>query len=322
MTPDASPSKGSNFRRFFFRGLGVLLPTVLTIWILVAVYQFVESRIAGPINSGVRTVWVTLSPWPTAGEDDFERAAANLTPEEQTDLELYLRRQRLSVSEEMWPEREQELRREWLRPYARQRALRDMWDKVSIGGWPVLDVIGLLIAVVLIYIAGLLLGNYIGHQIYTRTEDLLKRIPIIKHIYPHVKQVTDFLFGEAREQMQFSKVVAVQYPRKGIWSLGLLTGDTMGRIADAAGVDCATVFIPSSPTPFTGYVITVPRTDMIELSISIDEALRFTVSGGVIVPPSQVIDRGDGGEREALPAASGAAPSTESGEDPADPDRA
>jgi uncharacterized membrane protein len=88
-------------------------------------------------------------------------------------------------------------------------------------------------------------------------------------------------------------VVIVEYPRKGIWSLGLMTGETMRVIEAVAGVECVTVFIPSSPTPFTGYTLTVPRDSVIELPISLDEALRFVVSGGVLVPPSQTIGRED-----------------------------
>ena len=111
---------------------------------------------------------------------------------------------------------------------------------------------------------------------------------------PSCKQVTDFFFGDnSKERLQFSRVVAVQYPRKGIWSVGLVTGDTMRRIEQEAGGPCLTVFIPSSPTPFTGYVITVPRTDTMDLPISIEDAIKFAVSGGVVVPASQQIRPGD-----------------------------
>jgi uncharacterized membrane protein len=84
--------------------------------------------------------------------------------------------------------------------------------------------------------------------------------------------------------------VAVEYPRKGLWSLGLVTGSTLRSIQERAGVPCVTVFVPSAPTPFTGWVIIVPVEDTIELPISIDDALRFAVSGGVIVPPTQVVE--------------------------------
>ena len=228
------PRRG--FRRFFFRGLGILLPTVLTIWILVAVYNFVEQKIASPINEGVR--WAIVR-W------------TSMTAEQM----------------DAW------------------------WASVKIGDWQVLNLTGLLIAVILIYIVGRVLGGFVGRGIIKQGESLLLRVPLFKQIYPYVKQVTDFFVGDDDDEsaMKFSRVVAVQYPRKGIWSVGLGTGDTMRDIEATAAQDCITVFIPSSPTPFTGYVITVPKGDTVNLPISIDEALRFCVSGGVIVPEKQRI---------------------------------
>jgi uncharacterized membrane protein len=86
--------------------------------------------------------------------------------------------------------------------------------------------------------------------------------------------------------------VTVEYPRKGIWAVGLVTGGTMRSIEHESG-DALTIFIPSSPTPFTGYTITVPRGEVHELPISIDEALRFTISGGVLVPPHEALPERD-----------------------------
>ena len=132
---------------------------------------------------------------------------------------------------------------------------------------------------------------------------MLHRVPVFRAVYPYVKQVTDFLVGSGEPKTHFSDVVAVEYPRKGLWSVGLVTGDTMATIQDQADQSCITVFVPSSPTPFTGYVITVPKDDTIDLPITIDQALRFTVSGGVIIPPSQVIAGGPTKPPEALSAA-------------------
>ena len=87
---------------------------------------------------------------------------------------------------------------------------------------------------------------------------------------------------------EFSGVVAVPYPRKGIWSVGLLTGTPMKAIQESAGEEMVTIFIPSSPTPVTGYTITVPRRDIIELALSVDEALRFIISAGVIKPDTEL----------------------------------
>jgi uncharacterized membrane protein len=147
-----------------------------------------------------------------------------------------------------------------------------------------LHLIGFLIAVILVYFVGLFLASLIGRTTWRIVERLLYRIPIVRAIYPNIKQVTDFLFTD--RQLQFSGVVAVQYPRKGIWSLGLVTGPPLQSLEDRAGQgrELMNVFIPSSPTPVTGYVITVYRDETIELGLSMDEVLRYTISGGVIKP--------------------------------------
>ena len=272
---DATPGRPrqSNFRQFFFRGLGILLPTVLTIWILVAVYGFVNERIADPINRGVRQFVLRATPGPSVSEAELREFERNLSPEQ-------LRAWRAAG-----------LSPAWVRMQARRQALREWWNRASIGSWAVLDLIGLLLAIMLIYAVGLLLGGYLGRRLYRRGEELLKRLPLFKQVYPYVKQVTDFFVGD-EDKMQFNQVVAVEYPRKGIWSVALVTGGTMHTIEGRATQPCYTLFVPSSPTPFTGYVITVPVADTIDLPISIDDALRFTVSGGVIVPPHELIGEG------------------------------
>ncbi|MHC4584248.1 MAG: DUF502 domain-containing protein, partial [Planctomycetota bacterium] len=104
-------------------------------------------------------------------------------------------------------------------------------------------------------------------------------------VYPYVKQVTDFLFAhEEKGKIPFSRVVAVEYPRKGIWSLGLVTGSGLNKVVDNVRKEFLTILIPTSPTPFTGFVIMVPKKQTIDLDMTIEEAFRFTVSGGVIAP--------------------------------------
>lgn len=262
MSEDLTSTRKPSSRRFFLRGLGILLPTVLTIWILVTAYNFVLYNIAEPINQGVRIVAVEYWPYPVITDQDRSKARAAMAPDERVE----------------WTDDAR------LTTRLKTRRIAAWWAE---NNW-YMDLIGLLIAGVLIYIAGALLGSFIGRRLVWRLEAMFKRLPIVKFVYPSVKQVTDFFFGSGEEApFKFNRVVAVQYPRKGIWSVGLVTGDTMSVIQHHVGEECMTVFIPSSPTPFTGYVITVQVTDVIDLPISIDEALRFTISGGVIVPPNQ-----------------------------------
>ncbi len=284
-----------NFRRFFLRGLAILLPSILTFWLLIAAYNFVDETIAEPINAGVRELVVRFTDYPEVTDKEAKDHVFEIEPSERKAWissrekearEIWKAASEANakmVEEKAWPPNltiDNSLRR-----MTQRDKLETIWRTSS---WP-LDLLGLFLAVMLIYLAGGFLGSFIGRRIYVRGERLLNKLPILRSVYPSIKQVTDFLVGE-KDEMQFSRVVAVEYPRKGIWSLGLVTGETMRTIQDAAGSQCMTVFIPSSPTPFTGYVLTVPRKDTVDLPISIDDALRFTISGGVVVPNNQLIN--------------------------------
>lgn len=295
-TPSAKPGKKpSKSSRFIVRGMATLLPAVLTLWLLVFAYGFVRDKIAAPINWGVQGAVIQFTDWPVPTNEDFAdvwQAEAILTATQReawedesanfTDSNDRERREKRLV----WMKGQPEIVLD-----ARRVQLEKKWNSIALGEWHVLDIIGLVIAIVLFYFAGALMSNVIGRQIKNRGEKLIDRVPLIRRVYPAVKQVTDFFFGDAEQQLKFNRVVAVEYPRKGLYSVGLVTGDTMQAIEDAMGEPCLTVFVPSSPTPFTGYVITVPVKDTIDLGITIEDALKFAVSGGVLVPSSQAIDR-------------------------------
>lgn len=273
MAEDTKVPSRSNFRfrHFFFRGLTILLPTVLTFWILYAAYGFVKDKIADPLNAGARELVTQFTPWPVPLEEKIV-AYQHVVKADPALLAVWQ-----GAGET----------REWLRVQVRRNMIDQWWKRYQLP----LDLIGLMIAVILIYAIGAVLGSFIGNRLYKRGERLLQRLPLIRQVYPSVKQVTDLLLGGNDKELKFSRVVAVEYPRKGLWSVGLVTGDTMRTIADKAASECLTVFIPSSPTPFTGYVITVPRQDTVDLQVTIEEALRFTISGGVIVPKTQQVIR-------------------------------
>ncbi len=299
-TTESEPKahSGGNFRQFFLRGLAILLPTVLTIWLLIASYQFVQERIARPINQGVKALVVYVSPLPAATDKDYDEAVETMTGRQKDDWSVKDDELRRSFGSEYTATKRIEHRRLWMQMqpeivYSVRTSVVDRWwNSYTLGTWVLMDLIGLVIAIILIYIVGWLVGSFIGRRLYHKGEELIHRVPVIRSIYPSIKQVTDFFVG-AKTGPQFSAVVAVEYPRKGLWSVGLVTGETMANIQQRAGQKCLTVFIPSSPTPFTGYVITVPESDTIDLPITIEEAIKFAVSGGVLIPPGQQIS-GDG----------------------------
>jgi uncharacterized membrane protein len=264
MSDPSARSFTADFKRFFLRGLVVLLPSVLTLWIVVKAYQFIDNTIAEPINRGVRVALVnTARVWEPL-RDVFDPAQDALAKE----MAL------LQQTGDTDPDRE----------VVRARLRRDNILQWWANQW-YMDLIGLFVAIIAVYIAGRLLGGFLGRTAYRKIEDLITSLPIFKQVYPYVKQIVEFLFSDERP-IKFNRVVVVEYPSEGIWSVGFMTGTSMRKIHERVG-DAVSVFIPSSPTPFTGYTITVPRDEVFELPISVEEAIRFAVSGGVLVPKHQ-----------------------------------
>ena len=270
MTTTQTPARtfSSDFKRFFVRGLVILLPSVLTLWIMVKAYQFVDNNIADPVNGWIR---LSLNNAAKVWEPLAEVKAFKPTPEEVSAERFSLGITDTDTSQDAA-----------IIAALRSGKIYSWWE----ARW-YMRMIGIVVAIVAVYFAGRLLGGFLGRRIYRKIEGVITTVPVFKHVYPHVKQVVDFLFSDD-QKMQFSRVVLVQYPRKGIWAIGLLTGNTMRSIATQSG-DAVTVFIPSSPVPATGYTITVPRGDTIDLPISVEEAMRFTISGGVLIPPQETI---------------------------------
>ncbi|MFP4057954.1 MAG: DUF502 domain-containing protein [Candidatus Brocadiia bacterium] len=149
------------------------------------------------------------------------------------------------------------------------------------------DALAILVVIVVALVVGALAPSLLGRRVIGAGEQFLLKLPVVKVIYPYVKQVTDFLLTEKR--LRFHTVVAVQYPRKGIWSIGFVTGMGFRTINEASGDEHVHIFIPSSPTPITGYVIFVPVSEIVDLPITVEQALRFAISGGVIVPPHELV---------------------------------
>ena len=153
---------------------------------------------------------------------------------------------------------------------------------------------GLLGAAVIVYVIGKSIRGYVGGRVMGAVDRFFERFPVIKAIYPHARHVADVLFGQARGR-QFRQVVAVQYPRKGLYTVGFLTGTGLKDIEHLVGRDLVTVFIPTSPTPLTGFVIVVPRDEVLELNMTVDEAFRFCITAGMVVsegqrPKQKVVD--------------------------------
>jgi uncharacterized membrane protein len=126
------------------------------------------------------------------------------------------------------------------------------------------------------------IGGFFGD----RFDKLVNRVPGVRSVYSAVKQVSDFVF--TGRDIQFTRIVAVEYPRKGIWSMGFVTSEGLAAIQEAAGEPVLAVLVPGSPMPVTGCTITVRKSECIDLNITFDQACQFIVSCGVVVPPQQL----------------------------------
>ncbi len=136
--------------------------------------------------------------------------------------------------------------------------------------------------VFLVYVIGKLIANRLGHYFWRLFENCVERVPLVSNVYGAVKKVCDFFFAE--NEMRFSRVVALEWPRRGIWALALVTGEGLFDLEDHAGEPFYSVLVPTSPMPATGFTLNVPKSDTLELSITVDQAIQFIVSCGVVVP--------------------------------------
>jgi uncharacterized membrane protein len=144
------------------------------------------------------------------------------------------------------------------------------------------QVTGFIIAIIGVCFIGAFLASVVGKTLWHLFEKAFVNLPLVKQVYPYIKQITDFIL--TKKKLSFNHVVALQYPRRGVWSIALVTGTGLKKITNSSDKEFLTVFVPTSPTPFTGYVIMTPKEDTIELDMTVEEALRFTISGGVITP--------------------------------------
>jgi len=141
--------------------------------------------------------------------------------------------------------------------------------------------LGAVMTAVIVFVTGMIVTNLFGMQLFNIGERILQRIPLVRSIYASVKQVTESMFSSGKS---FRKVVLVEYPRKGMWSLAFQTGTGAEEIRDKTGRDVTNVFIPTTPNPTSGFFLMVPREDVIELDMSVDDGLKMLLSVGVVVP--------------------------------------
>jgi len=211
--------------------MAALLPTLITLWLLVKLWEFLWEALGRHIIYVIRVVW-------------------------------------LKLVEVKWVQ-------EQPAGYIRHVLSSDLW-------W--VQLLGVMLAILLVYVVGVLVGNFIGRQFWRLGEMAAMRVPLVRAIYPAVKQITDLFLADRTGQFAGSRVVAVQHRAQEIWTIGFVTGPGLKALSESTGDEMVSVFVPSTPTAFSGYVVLAPRQNVVELPISVEDAMRLLVSGGVLGP--------------------------------------
>ena len=152
----------------------------------------------------------------------------------------------------------------------------ESWLGVHIPG------LGVLLTIVVVLLTGLFATNFFGAQLVEIWHDILHRIPVVNSIYSSVKQISDTLFSSSGQA--FRKALLVQWPREGMWTIAFQTGIPEGELMRHLPADSVSIFVPTTPNPTGGYFVMLRKSDCIELKMSVDAALRYVVSMGVVVP--------------------------------------
>ncbi len=309
------------FRRAVLRGLGVVMPPLLTLVLFIWAWATIDSYVLKPIEKGITWGGVMYFmqsgvkngiPGNTNAEDIVvvdrinERvppdkvllAAGRVEAVETTARAFSWRVASFQYGENKYVPTSDH---KWI-PFAVFEEVKDSPGKVSLATasareiyeryvqihylprWRTIPIF-LVVFVSVLYLLGRFLAAGVGRIFVNSVEALINRLPVVRNVYSSVKQVTDFIFSE--REIEFNRVVAVQYPRKGIWSIGFVTGESLLDISAAANEPVLAVLMPTSPMPATGFTVTVRKSETIDLDITLDQAIQFIVSCGVVVPPHQ-----------------------------------
>ena len=227
-----------NLKRYFFKGLAVIVPAAVTIWIFIWIYKLIQGTIGWIINKIILFILIAIMRIPEGeGRAGIERF--------------------------------------WLQ---------------GLG-----SLAGFIIAMIIIFIVGIIIANVIGRKLWRRAELLLNYLPLVRRVYPYVKQVSDFLLAQDDKSKLISLVIAFEFPRRGSWTIAFVTGKGMKIKNGSMESELLSVLVPTAPSPLSGYMVLVPKEDTVPLNMTVEEAFRYVISDGVITP-SCIIDEANRGK--------------------------
>lgn len=277
---------------FFLRGLGTLLPIVLTVVVFGLLYQMVTTYVTRPINRGIywslernALGWQALE---TLGIDPYSEDYLD-TQSLPVDLQNLAASSPGRFSDPAFVEALASYRastesffRDFELLCIRPNPLRnDVEDRVH-------PLVGVVLSLLLVIWLGWLVGGFLGRRLVGKLDQAFHAIPLVRTVYPYSKQLVEFFFAE--KKIEFDTVVAIPYPGPHLWSVAFVTSLAPRTVQKHNGKQMVTAFVPSSPMPMTGYTIFVDVEDIVPMPMTVDEALRITMSGGVLIPPQEKVD--------------------------------
>ncbi len=167
--------------------------------------------------------------------------------------------------------------------------------------------LGIIIMFIILTGIGWFAAGFVGRMIVRSSEHLLDRMPIVRSVYGTLKQIFETVL--AQSSRSFREVVLIEYPRRGIYAIGFVTGPTRGEVQDATDGEMINIFLPTTPNPTSGFLLFVPSQDVVHLEMSIEEGIKMVISGGIVTPG----DLDEEGRIRALPDRNGVAPTRKAG---------
>ncbi len=145
--------------------------------------------------------------------------------------------------------------------------------------------LGLVVLILFLMLIGAITAGFIGRFWIRFSEQLLNRMPVVRSIYNAIKQILETIL--AKQSNAFREAVLIEYPRRGIWAIGFITGSTEGEVQTVTEKDYVNIFLPTTPNPTSGFLLFVPKDDMVRLSMTVEEAIKMVISGGIVTPPDR-----------------------------------
>lgn len=273
------------FRRAVIRGLAILLPPLLTIVIFLWIGNTVATYMLDPMEDLARGVLVDYA------SDILDADEVGVEPNARGIVVLDGEEYRATGDDKFVPSRVYGEVRKKLGNDPMPDTAKGIYTRYVDQTWLQREFVipvFLCLLVLMLYLLGKFLAAGMGRFFWTQMERIIHRVPLVRNVYSSVKQVTDFMFTDP--DVEYTRVVAVEYPRKGIWTVAFVTGESMVEIQQAAHEPVISVLIPTSPMPFTGFTITVKKSETMDLDITVEQAFQFVISCGVVVPPQQIAE--------------------------------